>query len=177
MTWNQQTSLLDSGRRSCIISGQTKNANSQAITEAVVSDIRAVFSPGSSECHQPPEKAARREKRTPAADGVQQGQKLPKRSQSPRPRPVSIFSQHFLRPGQRSHHPGQEGADARLEQLPRSDESSEDQGGGQSRGREIRHGLRRFAVPERDAGDSPRTGTSARPARQKGSRAPLQHGV
>jgi hypothetical protein len=75
-----QTSLLGSGRRFCIISRQSKNANSQAITEAVVSDTRAVGFPGSSECHQPPEKDARREQRTPAADVVQQSQKLPKRS-------------------------------------------------------------------------------------------------
>jgi len=78
--WNQQTSLLDSDRRFCIISGQCKNANSQAIREAVASDIQAVSSPGPSECHQQPEEAARREKRTPAADGVQQSQKLPNRS-------------------------------------------------------------------------------------------------
>jgi len=80
------------------------------------------FAPGSSECHQPPEKAARREKRTPAADVVQQSQKLRSAAEVRALACIHIFRTISSAQDSEGHHPGQEGADARLEQLPRTDD-------------------------------------------------------
>ena len=104
-----------------------------------------------------------------------QGQELQDRRPTAGNGAVPLFPHHFLRAGHRGHHRGQEGPDAGFQQLPGPDQPSQDQGGRPGGGGEIRHRLRRLAVPERHAGHPPGAGSGPGQAGQQGGRAALQH--